>query len=115
MPDPFDTSRFAAAITHKLSGLSYRQVERAFPGVNPAMLSRAKEGRNLSIGSFLLLCQAFRLRPLDFLDAGVKRRRVTRKSLRKTHCEQTVTASVPCETDREAVCETDRGTGGSPR
>lgn len=94
MADPFDRDRFARMIRLKLDGLSMRQVVAAFPALNVAMLSRAKNGENLTIGSFLALCKAFRLRPLDFYLAGVKRRRVTRKTL----LQQTVTARVPCET-----------------
>ncbi|WP_421912754.1 hypothetical protein [Mesorhizobium sp.] len=95
MADPFDRDRFAATVRHRLGGVSVRQVVDAFPALNVAMITRAKQGRsNLSIGSFLTICKALRLRPLDFYVAGVKRARVTRKTILK----QTVTRRVPCET-----------------
>jgi hypothetical protein len=61
------------------------------------MISRARNGENLTIGSFLALCKALRLRPFDFHVDGAKRRRVTRKTI----LQQAVTSSVPCETHRE--------------
>ncbi|TGQ95394.1 hypothetical protein EN851_07695 [Mesorhizobium sp. M8A.F.Ca.ET.208.01.1.1] len=94
MPDPFDRDRFAATVRRRLEGISGRQAVEAWPTLNTAMISRARHGENLTIGSFLVLSKALRLRPLDFLAPGVKRRRVTRKTLLR----QAVTASVPCET-----------------
>ncbi|TIW06975.1 MAG: hypothetical protein E5V66_32735 [Mesorhizobium sp.] len=94
MADPFDRERFAAIVRRRLDGVSVRRAVEAFPTLNVAMISRAKAGHNLTIGSFLALCRALRLRPFDFHVDGVKRRRVTRKTLVK----QTVTARVPCET-----------------
>lgn len=97
MADPFDRERFAAAVRLRLADVSGRRAVAAFPTLNTAMISRAKRGENLTIGSFLALCKALRLRPMDFHVDGVKRRRVTRKSIVK----QTVTARVPCETRHE--------------
>ncbi|EHK56926.1 hypothetical protein [Allomesorhizobium alhagi] len=98
MADPFARARFAAAVARKLDGVSYRQTAAAFPTLNVAMISRAARGENLTIGSFLTLCRAFRLKPMSFLDDGVKRRRVTRKAVFK----QAVTASVRRETNEAA-------------
>lgn len=94
MADPFDRDRFAASVRLRLDGISGRRAVAAFPMLNTAMISRARRGENLTIGSFLALCRALHLRPFDFLLDGVKRRRVTRKTL----LDQTVTASVPRET-----------------
>lgn len=98
MVDPFDRERFAATVCRRLDGVSGRRAVEAWPTLNTAMISRAKRGENLTIGTFLTLCKALRLRPMDFHIDGVKRRRVTRKTLLK----QTVTASVPCETRPES-------------
>jgi hypothetical protein len=97
MADPFDRARFAASVRRRLDGISVRRAVEAFPALNIAMISRAKNGDNLTIGSFLTLCKALRLRPLDFYVAGVKRRRVTRKTI----LDQAVTARVPRETRSE--------------
>lgn len=97
MADPFDRERFAATVRLRLAGVSGRRAVEAFPTLNTAMISRAKRGENMTIGSFLALCKALRMRPMDFHVDGAKRRRVTRKTLVK----QTVTARVSCETRRE--------------
>ncbi|MCF6126046.1 hypothetical protein EN904_12205 [Mesorhizobium sp. M7A.F.Ca.CA.001.07.2.1] len=98
MADPFDRDRFAATVRRRLDGVSVRQAVDAFPALNVAMITRAKQSRsNLTVGSFLTLCKALRLRPMDFYLADVKRRRVTRKTL----LSQPVTACVPCETRHE--------------
>ncbi len=94
MPDPFDRARFAATVRRRLDGISTRQAVAAWPALNAAMISRARNGENLTIGSFLTLCKALRLRPLAFLAEGVKRRRVTRKTI----LQQAVTASATRET-----------------
>lgn len=84
MADPFDRQRFAAAVKQKLTGISYRQAVEAFPVLNTTMLSRAIGGkRNLSIDSFLTICGTLRLRPMSFYNAGIKRRRVTLKTIVK--------------------------------
>ncbi|TIO62960.1 hypothetical protein [Mesorhizobium sp.] len=98
MADPFDRSRFAASVRRRLDGISGPQAVNAWPTLNTAMISRAKRGENLTIGSFLVLCKALRLRPMDYLIDGVKRRRVTRKTLLK----QPFTVSAPRETRRES-------------
>lgn len=97
MADPFDRARFAATVRSRLDGISTRAAVAAWPALNVAMISRARNGENLTIGSFLALCRALRLRPLDFHVEGVKRRRVTRKTILR----QAVTAPAPCETHRE--------------
>ncbi|TPI39296.1 hypothetical protein FJW07_14035 [Mesorhizobium sp. B3-1-9] len=94
MPDPFDRVRFAATVRRRLDGISGRAAVATWPTLNVAMISRARNGENLTIGSFLALCKALRLRPMDFHVDGAKRRRVTRKTI----LQQAVTASVPCET-----------------
>lgn len=94
MADPFDRDRFAATVRRRLDGISTRAAVATWPTLNVAMISRARNGENLTIGSFLTLCKTLRLRPFDFLDSGAKRRRVTRKTM----LEQAVTVSVPCET-----------------
>ncbi|RWG76154.1 MAG: hypothetical protein EOQ69_32455 [Mesorhizobium sp.] len=94
MADPFDRERFAATVRRRLEGISTRQAVATWPTLNVAMISRAKNGENLTIGSFLTLCKALRLRPLDFHVDGAKRRRVTRKTI----FQQAVTASVSRET-----------------
>ncbi|RWM19645.1 MAG: hypothetical protein EOR72_00125 [Mesorhizobium sp.] len=94
MADPFDRERFAASVRRRLEGISGRRAVEAWPTLNTAMISRAKRGENLTIGSFLVVCRALRLRPFDYLIDGAKRRRVTRKTILR----QAVTASVPCET-----------------
>jgi hypothetical protein len=94
MADPFDRARFAVSVSRRLEGISGRRAVEVWPTLNTAMISRAKRGDNLTIGTFLVVCRALRLRPFDYLIEGVKRRRVTRKTL----LAQTVTARVPCET-----------------
>ncbi|RWE75267.1 hypothetical protein [Mesorhizobium sp.] len=94
MADPFDRERFAASVRRRLDGISGRRAVEAWPTLNTAMISRARRGENLTIGSFLVVCKALRLRPFDYLIDGVKRRRVTRKTILK----QAVTVAVPCET-----------------
>jgi len=96
MPDPFDRARFAATVRRRLDGISTRQAVATWPALNVAMISRARNGENLTVGSFLALCKALRLRPLDFHVEGVKRRRVTRKTI----LQQAVTAPAPRETER---------------
>ncbi|WP_192384754.1 hypothetical protein [Mesorhizobium silamurunense] len=103
MADPFDRERFAATVRRRLDGVSTRQAVATWPTLNVAMISRAKAGQNLTIGSFLALCKALRLRPLDFRVDGAKRRRVTRKSI----LQQAVTASVPRETRSETRPESE--------
>lgn len=100
MADPFDRERFAATVRQRLNGISTRQVVAVWPTLNIAMISRAKNGENLTIGSFLALCKALRLRPMDFHVDGAKRRRVTRKTILK----QTVTAVEPRETKGLGTC-----------
>ncbi|TIN87539.1 MAG: hypothetical protein E5X94_01480 [Mesorhizobium sp.] len=104
MADPFDRERFAATVRRRLDGISTRQAVSTWPTLNVAMISRARNGENLTIGSFLALCKALRLRPFDFHVDGAKRRRVTRKTI----LAQTVTAAVP----RETRCETRPGSEG---
>jgi len=84
MADPFARERFAAAVRRKLDGISLRQAVAAFPALNVAMLSRAAKGQNLTPGTFLTICKAFRLKPFSFLDDGVKREAPpTRKAILK--------------------------------
>lgn len=90
-----DRQRFAADFAERLSVLGYSLSRAAdkWPETDRAMLSRASNGKTLSAGNYLLLCQMAGLDPYLYL-VGAKGRRLTRKTLVK----QAVTRGVPRET-----------------
>jgi hypothetical protein len=48
-------------------GLSTRSASTAYPGLNPAMISRACTGQVLSAASLLALCRAMEKDPMSYL------------------------------------------------
>ena len=91
-----DFARFAEAFRGRLDqiGYSLRRAEQQWPDTDRAMLSRAVNGKTLSAGNFLLLCEMAGLDPYALFGRG-PRRQITRKSI----IEQMVTPSVQRETD----------------
>lgn len=91
-----DFARFADAFRCRLDqiGYSLRRAEQQWPDTDRAMLSRAVNGKTLSAGNFLLLCEMAGLDPYAFVGRS-PRRQITRKSIIK----QMVTPSVQRETD----------------
>lgn len=91
-----DRVRFAMHFSSRLTSLGYslsRAAEK-WPETDRAMLSRAINGKTLSAGNFLLLCEMAGLDPYRFLRRG-KTARMTRKSV----LDQAVTRGVPRETE----------------
>lgn len=86
---------FADAMRRRLDqiGYSLRAAEQKWPQTDRAMLSRAVNGKTLSAGNYLLLCEMAGLDPYAFIERD-PRRRVTLKSI----SEQMVTPSVQRET-----------------
>lgn len=64
-----DRALLAADVTAWLAarGLSTRAASAVFPGLNPAMLSRATTGQVLSAASLLTLCRAMESDPMRYL------------------------------------------------
>jgi hypothetical protein len=93
-----DHASFAEALHNRLQqiGYSLRRAEEQWPQADRAMLSRGVNGKPLSSGNFLLLCELAGLDPYVFLDRA-PRRRITMKSLAK----QLVTVGVSHETGAE--------------
>ncbi len=89
--------QFGDAFRDRLSSLGYslRRAEEVWPEADRAMLSRAINGKTLSAGNYLLLCEYAGLDPYRYL-ARNPRRRVTMKTI----AEQMVTPSVARETLR---------------
>lgn len=82
MKPDIDRDLLAARLDAWLSarGLSYRQAARACPGLNPAMINRARTGQVMSAASLLALCRAMGADPFEFLvvtDGGKKNQTVT--------------------------------------
>lgn len=90
-----DHARFADDFAARLSGLGYSlsQAAAKWPETDRAMLSRATNGKTLSAGNFLLLCQMAGLDPYLYLTSA-KGRRLTRKIV----AQQAVTRGVARET-----------------
>lgn len=70
-----DHDAFAEAFSARLRALRYslRSAEEKWPLTDRAMLSRAINGKALSAGNFLLLCEMAGLNPFAFLDRGKDR------------------------------------------
>ena len=77
-----DFATFAETFGQRLReiGYSLRRAEEQWPQTDRAMLSRATNGKPLSAGNFLLLCEMAGLDPYAFLDRD-PRRHVTMKSI----------------------------------
>lgn len=90
--------QFGDAFRDRLNALGYslRRAEEVWPEADRAMLSRAINGKVLSAGNYLLLCDYAGLDPHRYL-ARDPRRRVTRKTI----ADQTVTPCVSRETHSE--------------
>lgn len=93
---------FADSFRRRLNGLGYslRDAERKWPGTDRAMLSRATNGKVLSAGNYLLLCEMAGLDPYLYFERA-KRKRTTMKTIVK----QMVTRPVSCETEASPCCE----------
>jgi hypothetical protein len=67
-PD-IDREKLAAEVGQWLrrQKLTTRSAAAAFPGLNPAMISRASTGQVLSAASLLALCRAMKRRPGRYL------------------------------------------------
>lgn len=90
-----DRAGFAVDFSRRLAELGYSLSRAAgkWPQTDRAMLSRATNGKTLSAGNFLLLCEMSGLDPYVYLQRG-KASHLTRKTL----VEQAVTRGVPRET-----------------
>lgn len=88
--------RFANAFQDRLNDLGYslRRAEEQWPDTDRAMLSRAINGKTLSAGNYLLLCEMAGLDPYAYLERP-PHRRVTLKSI----AEQMVTPPATRETE----------------
>lgn len=77
-----DGPKFASAFAARLDGLGYSigVAVRKWPLTNKAMLSRGLNGKPLSAGNYLLLCEMAGLDPYAFLDRE-KSERLTRKDV----------------------------------
>ena len=77
-----DFEQFGQAFRARLDALGYSRAraERQWPATDKAMLSRAANGKTLSAGNYLLLCEMAGLDPYAFIDRAPQRR-VTRKTL----------------------------------
>ena len=87
---------FADAFQSRLDELGYslRRAEQKWPQTDRAMLSRAVNGKALSAGNYLLLCEMAGLDPYAFIERG-KHRRTSLKTIR----EQMVTLAASRETE----------------
>lgn len=76
--------QFAQAFHRRLDeiGYSLRRAEQMWPQTDRAMLSRAVNGKTLSAGNYLLLCELAGLDPYRFVTRS-PRRIVTMKSIAK--------------------------------
>ncbi|CDX49190.1 conserved hypothetical protein [Mesorhizobium plurifarium] len=74
--------RFAYALAQRFDQLGYslRKAEEIWPETDRAMLSRAINGKTLSAGNYLLLCEYAGLDPYLYLGRN-PRRRTTVKSI----------------------------------
>ncbi|MER9901628.1 hypothetical protein [Mesorhizobium sp. M0130] len=90
--------KFADAFQQRLDTLGYslRIAEQKWPDTDRAMLSRAINGKTLSAGNYLLLCNYAGLDPYAYCEAA-PHRRVTMKTI----SEQLVTPPVQRETGAE--------------
>lgn len=86
---------FADAFQNRLNELGYslRRAEDQWPDTDRAMLSRAINGKTLSAGNFLLLCEMAGLDPYAYFERA-PHRRVTLKTI----AAQLVTPSATRET-----------------
>lgn len=99
----FDHDAFAEAFEARLSAIGYtadRAVQK-WPDTDKAMISRARNGKPLSSGNMLLLCQMAGLDPFAFLIVKHKRR-VTRKTILKQMVTVPVTRETESSTSRGA-------------
>jgi hypothetical protein len=66
----FRAEAFAGAVKEVLEERrwSYADAQREAPFINKAMISRAINGGHVCLNSFLALCGAFDLGPLDFIE-----------------------------------------------
>lgn len=87
---------FAIAFQGRLDSLGYslRVAEQKWPDTDRAMLSRAINGKTLSAGNYLLLCNYAGLDPYAYFE-----RRPRRCVTMKTIAEQLVTPPVQRETE----------------
>jgi hypothetical protein len=87
--------QFAAAFQSRLDqiGYSLRVAEEKWPEADRAMLSRAINGKTLSAGNYLLLCEYAGLDPYLYLGRNPRRRTTV-----KTILDHMVTPSVARET-----------------
>lgn len=92
-------SEFATAFRERLNkiGYSLRRAEEQWPLTDRAMLSRAVNGKTLSAGNYLLLCEMAGFDPYQFMERG-KRKRATMKTITDhmvTPCVQRETEGAP--------------------
>lgn len=90
--------RFANAFQDRLKDIGYslRRAEDQWPDTDRAMLSRAINGKTLSAGNYLLLCELAGLDPYAYLERP-QHRRLTLKTI----VDQLVTQSATRETTKE--------------
>ena len=89
----YDRTAFAFAVAAALQarGLSGEAAARTFPDTDTALWSRLRNGKELTVGNYLLVCRTLNLWPLRYL---VRDKRLTRKRILK----QALTRDVSRET-----------------
>jgi len=95
-------SDFAKAFRKRLDkiGYSLRRAEEQWPLTDRAMLSRAVNGKKLSAGNYLLLCEMAGFDPYQFMERA-KRKRTTMKTI----ADHMVTLPVQRETEGAPCCD----------
>lgn len=88
----YDRTAFAFAVAARLDarGLSVRGAAEIWPDTDIALWSRVRNGQEISVGNFLLVCRVLKLWPLRYLR---RPKRMTRKRILK----QAVTRAVSRE------------------
>lgn len=76
----YDRTAFAFAVAAALEkrGLSGEAAARAFPDTDTRLWSWVRNGKEISVGNFLLVCRVLELWPLRYL---VREKRLTKKSV----------------------------------
>lgn len=100
MAAEIDWRNFAAAVRLRLDlyGLSYGGAVAKWPDLNKGLLSRACNGKVLSAGNYVLVCQLMQFEAGRFLTFDDKPR-VTLRAITESLQNQPVTAAVARETE----------------
>lgn len=98
-----DFVKFAELVHRALDGVSIRSAASRLPGLNAGMLSRAINGKQLSVASYLAICKAFDLDPWEAFSLRPARPGARASSVseivKRMERNQAVTACVARETE----------------